>query len=34
MRFAYGVKYLRFNRKTNIMTPIGGAVNVWDQTPI
>jgi hypothetical protein len=23
MRFAYGVKYLRFNRKTNIMTPIG-----------
>jgi hypothetical protein len=22
MRFAYGVKYLRFNR-TNIMTPIG-----------
>jgi hypothetical protein len=23
MRFAYGVKYLRFNRKTNILTPIG-----------
>jgi len=23
MRFAYGVKYLRYNRKTKIMTPIG-----------
>jgi hypothetical protein len=23
MRFAYGVKYLRFNRETNIITPIG-----------